>query len=175
MPQTHAISPAWFLSTIAARTAVVLFVLIGGLRVLGKRQIGQMNVYDLAMIMALANAVQNAMTNGSGNLSVGLVSSGTLLVVGWLLTIVFVRLPKVEDRLVGTPTLLINNGNFLSDEMRRERVTADEIMLALREHGLTDVAQVLLATLEVDGTISIVPKSAHHHCAPGQGNQSSPP
>jgi len=153
----------WFLSTIAARTAIVALFLLGGLRLLGKRQIGQLNVYDLAMVMALANAVQNAMTNGSGNLSVGIVSSGTLLLLGFVLTLIFVRLPGLEQRVVGNPTLLVNDGQFLPDRMRRENVTEEQILAAMRQHGLTSVHEVLMATLEVDGTISIVPKTSEHH------------
>ena len=65
-----------FLTTISARTAIVMLFLIIGIRLFGKRQIGQMNIYDLALIMALANAVQNAMTGGKGYLSVGIVSAG---------------------------------------------------------------------------------------------------
>ncbi len=163
MPLTLAVSQPWFLSTIAARTAVVMFILIGGLRLFGKRQIGQMNIYDLAMVMALANGVQNAMTNGSGNLGVGIVSSATLLLLGSLLSLLFVRLPKLEDRLVGTPTLLVSNGQIFHDRMRRECITETQLMQILREHGLTDVHEVLIAMLEVDGTISIVPKTAEHH------------
>jgi uncharacterized membrane protein YcaP (DUF421 family) len=163
MSPTLAVSQPWFLSTIAARTAIVMFILIGGLRLLGKRQIGQMNIYDLAMVMALANAVQNAMTNGSGNLMVGIVSSGTLLLLGTLLTLIFVRLPKLEDRLVGTPTLLINDGQLLHDRMRRECITEAQLMQVMRAHGLMDPHEVMIAMLEVDGTISIVPKTAAHH------------
>lgn len=156
-----------------ARTAIVMFILIGGLRLLGKRQIGQMNIYDLAMVMALANAVQNAMTNGSGNLAVGIVSASTLLLLGALLTVIFVRLPKLEDHLVGTPTLLVNDGQILQDHMRRECVTEAELLQVLREHGLTDVREIMIAMLEVDGTISIVPKTAdHHRINPKQTKQS---
>ena len=150
----------WLLSTIAARTLIVLLFIIVGLRLVGKRQIGQMNIYDLAMIMALANAVQNAMTSGKGNISVGIVSSGTLLVVGWIFTQFFVRLPKLEERVVGTPTLLLNNGQILEEAMRHEQVTQEILMTALRQHGLTEASQVLLAVLEVDGSISIIPKTA---------------
>lgn len=152
----------WFLSLISARTAIVLLFLIVGLRVLGKRQIGQMNIYDLALVMALANAVQNAITAGKGDLSVGIVSAGTLLLIGAALTLVFVRLPRLEERLVGTPTLLINDGHLLRDRLRRERVTEEEVMAALRRHGLTDPGEALMAVLEVDGTISVVPKTAPH-------------
>lgn len=152
----------FFLTTIGARTAIVALTLIAGLRFLGKRQLGQMNIYDLAMVMALANAVQNAMTNGNGNLSVGIVSSGTLFLVGWALTLLFVRLPKLEERIVGTPTLLIHEGQLVPDALRRECVTQEQIHSILRQHGLSDIRQVLLAMLEVDGTISIVPKTATH-------------
>jgi len=158
---THAY--LWFLSLIAGRTAIVLLFLLIGLRFFGKRQIGQMNIYDLAMIMAIANAVQNAMTRGNGNVSVGIVSSGTLLLLGTALAFAFVRLPKLEDRIVGTPTLLINDGQFIEKNLRRERVTRLQLEMVLREHGLTDVRDVMLAMMEVDGAISIVPKTAAHH------------
>src|SRR5256885_15832356 len=98
-------SPAFlhFLSLIAARTAVVALLLIVGLRLLGKRLLGQMNIYDLAMIMALANAVQNAMTHGKGDISVGIVSAGMLLVVGWGVPALVVRPPPMGARIIGSP------------------------------------------------------------------------
>ncbi len=152
----------WFLSTIAARTLIVLLCIMFGFRILGKRQIGQMNIYDLALVMAIANAVQNAMTHGNGNLSVGVISAGTLLATGWALTTVFVRLPKLEERLIGTPTLLVNDGHIIEDRMRREKVTHECLMTVLRQHGLTDIKQVLMGVLEVDGSISIIPRTAEH-------------
>ena len=156
----------WFLSTIAARTLIVLACIMFGFRILGKRQIGQMNIYDLALVMAIANAVQNAMTHGNGNLSVGVISAGTLLLTGWVLTVVFVRLPKLEERMIGTPTLLVNEGHIFEERMRRERVTQECLMTVLRQHGLTDINQVLMAVLEVDGSISIIPRTAQHKRLP---------
>ena len=151
-----------FLALISIRTAFVLFYLLIGLRVLGKRQIGQMNIYDLALIMALANAVQNAMTMGAGDLSAGMASSGTLLLIGYVLTRLFIRLPKLEEHIVGTPTVLISNGQLLQDRMRKENITESQVTVALHQHGLTDPAQALTAVLEVDGSISVVPKSEPH-------------
>ena len=83
-------SELWFLSTIAARTLIVLVVLILGLRLVARRHIGEMNIYDLALLLALANSVQNAMTKGSGHLGVGLVSAGVLLLAGRALSVWFV-------------------------------------------------------------------------------------
>lgn len=149
-----------FLLAIAARTAIVAICLTIGLRVLGKRQLAQINVYDLALIMALANAVQNAMTHGSGNLSVGFVSAGTLLIFGWLMARLFVRSNRLYEHIVGTPTLMISDGELIPDNMRREHITEEQVMTALRQHGLTDPADVKLAVLEVDGSLSVVPQEA---------------
>ncbi len=161
---THAFQ--LFLSLVAARTAVIFLVLLLGLRVLGKRQIGQMNIYDLAMVMAVANAVQNAMTGGNGNLSVGIVSAGMLIMLGSVFSLLFVRLPRLEERIVGTPTLLIHNGRWLERNLQREKVTHNQVLAAMRQHGVVDPAEVEAATLEVDGDISIVPRSRQHSRIP---------
>jgi uncharacterized membrane protein YcaP (DUF421 family) len=153
-------TPAYarFLLVIAVRSAVVLLFLIAGLRVLGKRQIGQMNIFDLVLVMALANAVQNAMTMGKGELSVGIASAGILILIGRILTAVFLRRPRLEERWVGTPTVIISDGQLHRDHMRREHITEDEVMAALREHGVCDPLDARLVVLEVDGTLSVVPR-----------------
>jgi len=153
-------TPAYarFLLVIAVRSAVVLLFLIAGLRVLGKRQIGQLNIFDLVLVMALANAVQNAMTLGKGELSVGIASAGILVVIGRFLTAIFLRRPHLEERWVGTPTVLISDGQFHRDHMRREHITETEVMAALREHGVCDPLDARLVVLEVDGTLSVVPR-----------------
>ena len=148
------------LSVIAGRTVIVFAFVVLGLRLLGKRQIGQMNIYDLALIMALANAVQNAMTSGSGLLAVGIVSSATLIVAGRLLTALFLRRPDLEKRVIGSPTILVYEGHAYPDRMRRECVTQAELMTALREHGVCDTDEAKLVVLEVDGSISVVPCDA---------------
>jgi uncharacterized membrane protein YcaP (DUF421 family) len=153
-------APVPVLLALCVRTAVVLLWVVGGLRLLGKRQLGQLNVYDLAMVMAVANGVQNAMTAGRGELAVGLVSAGTLLLVGRVFVWLFVRLPRLEERLVGVPTILVNDGHLLSENMRRECISEAELCAAARIHGLTDPRDAKLIVLEVDGTLSVVPKDA---------------
>ena len=158
MDQTY---PWWFVaSALAVRTFIVFVYLIVGLRLLGKRNLGQMQIYDLAMIMAVANGVQNAMTNGSGLLAGGLASASTLLISGWALNRFFTKMPRLESRLVGHPTLLVNNGQLVKDHMRRERISTDMLMAAVRQHGLCHLSQVKMAILEVDGSLSIVEMGA---------------
>jgi uncharacterized membrane protein YcaP (DUF421 family) len=87
------VGSAVFLAAIATRTAIVLLALFAGLRLLGKRSIGEMNIYDLLLILMVANAVQNSMTQGIGPLLVAFVAGATLLLVGWSLSELFVRRP----------------------------------------------------------------------------------
>jgi uncharacterized membrane protein YcaP (DUF421 family) len=148
----------FFFPAIAARTAIVAIILVVGLRCLGKRQLGQMNIYDLALILLLANAVQNAMTEGLGQLGAGFTSAGTLILMGAGLTYLFVRRPDWEGRIAGVPTVLISDGVLVKDHCDHERITHEILMVALRQHELFRVEQVKLAVLEPDGTISIVPK-----------------
>jgi uncharacterized membrane protein YcaP (DUF421 family) len=141
---------------------VVMAFLFIAFRLLGKRSSAQMNIYDLAMIMAVSNAVQNAMTGGRGELPVGLYASAAVIVLAWALTKLFVKLPNLEGRFVGHPTILVNDGLLLKDRMLRERVTEQELMEVIRQHGLSKLGDVQLGVLEVDGSISIVPKESKH-------------
>jgi uncharacterized membrane protein YcaP (DUF421 family) len=145
-----------FLTTIVARTAIVLIALLVGIRLFGKREMAGMTVFDLVVILALANAVQNAMTRGSGILGVGIVSAGTLLVVDRLLAALFVRKPSLETRLTGVPVVVVQNGRIEREPMQREGITTEEVMATVRSYGLNSLDQVRLAVLEADGTISIV-------------------
>jgi uncharacterized membrane protein YcaP (DUF421 family) len=142
----------------AAKTVIIVVFLLGSFRLLGKREMAQLTVYDLAMLMALANAVQNAMTGGKGALGNGVVVSSAVLVTAWLLSRVMFRYPAAEKRIIGSPMVLINDGVVLQGRLRHERIPTDELLAAVRAHGLEKADEVRLAVLEVDGSISIVPK-----------------
>ena len=152
-----------FLVAVAVRTLIVLLALVIGLRLLGKRQTGQFNIYDLALIMLLANAVQNAMTNGDGHFLVGVVSALTLVLAGWVVSRAFERLPGLAQHVTGVSTLLVNDGQFIKSHLVREHVTEDLIFAAMRQHGICELSEVRMAVLEIDGSISIVPTRAKHH------------
>lgn len=142
---------------IAVRTAIVMLFLLVGFRLLGKRQLGQLNIYDLSMIMLVANAVQNAMTQGKGNLSVGIAASGSLMAVGIVLSYIVARKPMVGRLVTGSPTVLISQGQWIPRNLRREGVTKEQVIAAAREHEIGKLEKIQLAVLEVDGDISIIP------------------
>ena len=148
---------------IAGKTAIIYLFLVAGLRLMGKRELGQMNIYDLVLIIVLANAVQNAMVGNDTSLVGGIVAAITLLVLNRLLTLAMARSLKLERFMVGEPMLILNDGHLLADRMRREGVTREQLLAALREHGLEKPDDAHMCVLEVDGTISVVPKDAEVH------------
>ena len=144
---------------VAGKTTVVYLALVLGLRLLGKRELGQMNIYDLVLVIILANAVQNAMVGDDTTLPGGLVAAATLLILNRLFTLLLRRSRRVERAMVGQPLLIMNHGHLLEDRMRREGITRDQVLAAMREHGLCRLEQARMAVLEVDGTISVVQKA----------------
>src|SRR5256885_536771 len=141
---------------VAFRTTVVYFVLLVLLRVTGTRQLGQMSVFDLVLLLIIANAVQNAMVGPDTSLAGGLVAAGVLIrwdrVVDWWR----VRSRGVSKLLAGEGIMLIHDGKILQEHCDRAGITHDELRQALREHGVANIQDVMLAVLEPDGAISVV-------------------
>mgnify|MGYP001126562439 CR=1 FL=1 len=143
--------------SIVARTAIVYAALLIGLRLTGKRELGQMTPFDLVLILLVANAVQNAMVGSDTSVTGGLIAAGVLIVGNYGLAQARERLAWLRRAVEGTPTLLINDGKFVQEHLRREGLDEDEVLMAIRERGVMDVKDVRMAVLEVDGSISIVP------------------
>ncbi len=156
---------------IALKTTVIYFFLVIGLRLMGKRELGQMNIYDLVLIIVLANAVQNSMVGNDNSLVGGIVAAVTLLVWNRLFTLLMTRSERVERIMTGEPTLIVNDGKYIEAHMKREGVTPEQVMSALREHGIDRLEDAHMCVLEVDGTISVVPQNTpvqrtrHHYRA----------
>ncbi|HEY6357788.1 MAG TPA: YetF domain-containing protein [Vicinamibacterales bacterium] len=149
---------AYDLSVLAGKTAVVLFVLTALYRLMGKRSLANFTVYDLVTVMAVANAVQNAMTAGRGEVLVGIGCSATLLLLAFASSRAFTSSPAAERVVLGEPVLLIHGGRVLADRLRQEHITRGQLLEALRAYGLSAPAEVKMAVLEIDGSISVVPK-----------------
>ncbi len=148
---------------IAGKTAVIYIFLIIGLRLLGKRELGQMTVYDLVLIVVIANSVQNAMVGSDTTLAGGLVAAITLLIINRFFTWLLIRHPEFRHMMLGVPVLVVRDGHFLYDAMRKEGITREHILAAMREHSIGSLDQIQMAVLEVDGSISIVPREAQVH------------
>jgi uncharacterized membrane protein YcaP (DUF421 family) len=141
---------------IAAKTALIYLFLIGGLRLLGKRELGQMSIYDLVLIVVISNSVQNAMVGSDNSLGGGLVAALVLLLINRLLNWLMVRSPRLTGIIAGSPVLIVRDGQLIEESMRKAGLTRDHVLTAMREHGIAQLDDVQMAVLEPDGVISIV-------------------
>jgi uncharacterized membrane protein YcaP (DUF421 family) len=142
------------LLTIVLRTAVIYLLVLIGVRLSGKREVGQMTPFDLTLLLLLSNSVQNAMTGPDTSLLGGAIAASTLLVLNYLVANLSGMNRRFRRFIEGQPTLLIHDGKTIESHMAREHVSVDELHRALREHGINSCDQVALAVLEVDGSIS---------------------
>ena len=142
------------LAEIALRTAVIYVVVLLGVRLSGKREVGQMTPFDLTLLLLISNAVQNAMTGPDTSLLGGVVAAATLLVVNYFVAEASGANRRFRKFVQGQPSLLVHDGQVIESHMAKEHVSMDELERALRERGIASYHDVALAVLEVDGSIS---------------------
>lgn len=145
---------------IPLRVGVVYVALLVGLRLGGKRELGQMTPFDLVVVLLVANAVQNAMVGPDTSLTGGLIAAAVLLAANAGLARFRYRIPWLRKLAEGDPVVLMSDGVLVDRQLVREGIRASDLEQAAREHGLAGLAEVKQAVLEIDGTISIVPLSA---------------
>ena len=148
------------LAVIVFRTLVVYLFILAVFRFLGKREVGQLAPFDFALVLLIANAVQNAMVGPRGSLLGGIAAAVALLVANRALGRLAAGNRRVERLLRGQPRILVYRGHVHQDALRAEGVSHEELLQALREGGCATVGECRLAVLEVDGSISVIPSQA---------------
>ena len=136
------------------RTAAVYAVVLIGVRLSGKREVGQMTPFDLTLLLLISNGVQNAMTGPDTSLLGGVVAAATLLILNYFVAEFSGANRRFRKFVQGQPSLLVHDGKVIESHMAKEHVSMDELQRALREHGIGSYHDVALAVLEVDGSIS---------------------
>jgi uncharacterized membrane protein YcaP (DUF421 family) len=139
---------------IAIRTGIIYLLVLIGVRLSGKREVGQMTPFDLTLLLLLSNSVQNAMTGPDTSLAGGAIAACTLLALNYFVAELSGTNRRFRRLIQGQPTLLIHDGKTIESHMAKEHVSVDELQRALREHGINAIDQTALAVLEVDGSIS---------------------
>jgi uncharacterized membrane protein YcaP (DUF421 family) len=141
---------------------VVYLFIITALRVFGKKELSQLSIVDLVFILLISNAVQNAMVGANATLIGGLVAAGTLFITNFIFKQILYRFPKFDKVIQGEALMLIYQGKLNIQNAARAKMTMDEIMEVLREHGVDKIEAVNLAVLEVDGSISVLSHEYQH-------------
>jgi uncharacterized membrane protein YcaP (DUF421 family) len=150
-----------YLSIVFSSIAVYLFIIVA-IRLFGKKELSQLSVIDLVFILLISNAVQNSMVGSNTTLLGGLTAAAALFVVNFILKQAVYFFPKFSRIMEGQVILLVYKGKINEANLRKARFTHDELMEAIREHGVDNIEKVDLAMLETDGNISVISSEFKH-------------
>jgi uncharacterized membrane protein YcaP (DUF421 family) len=139
----------------AIRSLAVYLFLVAVLRLAGKREFAQLNNFDLVVLLLLSNTVQNAIIGADDSLVGGLFGAAVLLAANLLIVRLTYRFPKLARVLEGRPTTLARHGRLLERNLRRERITREELMAAMRRQGVGRLADADLVVLESSGALTV--------------------
>ncbi len=139
------------------RTVILYLILVVVIRLMGKRQIGQMEASEFVVAMLVADLASIPMQNGDIPLLSGIVPILTVLGVELIFSVLCMRSIRLRRLLCGKPVILIENGHLLQKNLKRTRVTVDELTELLREKDVLDIKTVQFAILETSGKVSVFP------------------
>jgi uncharacterized membrane protein YcaP (DUF421 family) len=137
------------------RPVIVYLCLVVFLRLFGKRELAQLNPFDLVVLLSLSNTVQNAMIGDDNSVTGGIIGAFSLLAINWALTMVLFRAPKVDRVIEGSETVLIRQGKVDHVAMKKEALTELELKSVLHKQGLADFSECAKCVLEPNGTFYV--------------------
>lgn len=158
--------------TALIRTIILYFLIMAGLRLMGKRQIGELEPSELVLALLISDLAAVPMQDFGIPLINGVLPILTLLSLSMIISVLNRKSIRFRDLICGSPTVIIQEGHVLQNEMRRTRFTVDELIEELRQQGVVDLATVQYAILETNGKLSVLlypeyqpltPKSAQNH------------
>ena len=136
------------------RPVIVYFFLVIGLRLAGKRELAQLNPFDLVVLLTLSNTVQNAIIGNDNSVTGGLVGAATLLIVNYVVVRFLFKHPQLDRLVEGDSDVLIEGGEIKHDRLKKELITLTELESAAHKQGFGSLEEVDRAALEPGGTFS---------------------
>lgn len=142
------------------RTIILYLLIIFGIRLLGKRQVGELEPSELVLALIIADLASVPMQDNGIPLLAGIIPIITLLCVAMILSVLTVRSVRFRALLCGRPSIVVENGEVRPEELRKNRFSIDELMEELRSKGYTDLSVIKYAILETNGQISVLPNAS---------------
>jgi uncharacterized membrane protein YcaP (DUF421 family) len=152
---TELLTPGIPIAEKLVRSVIVYAFLLVGLRLAGKREMSQLNSFDLVVLLLLSNTVQNAIIGNDNSLTGGLIGAAALLILNGVLVRTLYHYGKL-DKLEGRPDVLIKNGRLVRKHLERELITVAELAAAARRQGIDSLAHVSECRLETGGSLSFI-------------------
>ncbi len=147
--------------TVFVRTVIIYFILVAIMRLMGKRQLGELELSELIVTFMLSEIATIPITDSEKNLLSILIPIITLALLEIFSSFIMLKIPAIKRLLTSAPSVVISKGTINVKAMRRSRISIDELMCQIRQNGVYDVCEVDYAILEENGRISIIPKNAH--------------
>jgi uncharacterized membrane protein YcaP (DUF421 family) len=139
------------------RPVIIYLVLILLLRLFGKRELAQLNPFDLVVLLSLSNTVQNAIIGEDNSVTGGIIGAFGLLGINWLVVKALYKSPRLTRMLEGSETVLVRDGKIDKQAVRRESLTHEELMEVIHRQGFEHLSQVRRCILEPNGTFYVEP------------------
>jgi uncharacterized membrane protein YcaP (DUF421 family) len=140
------------------RPAIVYLFLVLVLRIFGKRELAQLNPFDLVVLLSLSNTVQNAIIGEDSSVTGGLIGAFTLLGVNYLVVRFLFKHRRLDQLLEGKPTVLIENSQIIYPSLAKEMLTESELLTVAHRQGFTSLAEIEHCVLEPGGTFYFIGK-----------------
>jgi uncharacterized membrane protein YcaP (DUF421 family) len=139
--------------------AVALFSFVYLLtRIIGRRELSSMEPFDLILLIVIGDAIQQGLTQDDYSVTGALIVIGTFAVLQILISYLSYRFPRLRPALDGEPMVVVQDGKAIEKNMKRERITVDEVMVEARLQQVASLDQIAWAVLETSGKISVIPK-----------------
>jgi uncharacterized membrane protein YcaP (DUF421 family) len=145
------------------RVAIIYLFLLIALRIMGKRELGEMSAIELVTLMLIPEIVTESLKDEDYSIIGGIIGVCTLLVLVFTTSVVSYKFKKAGDVIEGTPTLLANHGKLIQENIDRERVSADEIFSEMHKQGYAHLHELRWVILEPDGKLAFIPHQHNEH------------
>jgi uncharacterized membrane protein YcaP (DUF421 family) len=140
------------------RPIVVYAFLVVSLRLSGKRELVQLNPFDLVVLLTLSNTVQNAIIGDDNSVSGGIIGATSLLVVNYLVVRFLYKHRRLDQLVEGKADVLIDNGKVKTEHLKKELISMQQLSAAARKQGFNDLSEVQQCVLEPGGTLTFIGK-----------------
>lgn len=139
------------------RIAFIYFFLMVAIRIMGKRELSEMSAFELVTLLLIPEIFATALSREDYSMTHAVIGAATLFTLVFITSLVTFRYKRIEQIVEGKPTVLVHDGRLIERNLKRERVTADEIFTEMHKAGVAHIAQVRWAILEMDGKIAVIP------------------
>ena len=143
---------------LTVRAVTLFFFVFLITRVIGRRELSSMEPFDLILLIVMGDAIQQGLTQDDYSVTGALIVIGTFAILQVLISYLSYRFPRLRPALDGEPLVIVQDGKAIEKNMKRERITLEEVMVVARQQQVATLDDIAWAVLETSGKVSIIPK-----------------